>query len=421
MFQLRRGQARAVQFLPAIFLTILLFNPSFAAAQAVDPFTVEAVRIDATAKNPQAARQKALAIGQMVALKMLLRRLTRRADHSRLPEPDKETMPDMVDAFTVSDEKLSSVRYIARLSVRFKPERVRQMLKDAEVPFVDAPTVSVLVVPVFVAGDTKVLWDTPNPWREAWNRAPLGGGLVPVVLPLGDLEDIQAIDAKRALARDANALGELAKRYKAAQVLLLRVIETGGSPNKPKLSVVAWRYNPIAKVLAKARRYPRVGGADRAETFMNTALGVVRRMERRWVEETLSINAGSPQKLRARAPIDSLRHWTELRDRLSKVAGVRSTRVLSLAREVAEIEIEFLGDLPRLQAGLAQQDLTLSQAQGQAATTGGNGSASGGSTGGGSGPGGSGAGGTAVAGEIVWILRIRGGFADKEQGAPEQQ
>lgn len=421
MFQLRRGQARAVQFLPAILLAILLFIPTLAAAQSVDPFTVEAVRIDATAKNPQAARKKALDAGQVVALKMLLRRLTRRADHGRLPEPDETTMPDMVDAFTVSDEKLSSVRYIAKLSVRFKPERVRQMLKNAEVPFVDAPTVSVLVVPVFVAGDTRVLWETPNPWREAWNRAPLGGGLVPVVLPLGDLEDIQAIDAKRALARDVKALGELAKRYKAAQVLLLRVIETGGSANKPKLSIVAWRYNPIAKVLEKARRFPRIAGADRAETFMNTALGIVRRMERRWVEETLSVNAGSPQKLRARAPIESLRHWTELRERLSKVAGVRSTRVLSLAREAAEIEIEFLGDLPRLQAGLAQQDLTLSQAQGQAGSTGGNGSASGGSTGGASGAGGSSAGGSAETGGVVWILRIRGGFADTEQGVPKQQ
>ena len=190
------------------------------AADQSDTFEVERVPVDVTGKTAAEAREEALAQGEIEAFNRLLKRLTLRAQHAKLPKLNKADIDRFVSDFSVADEKTSAVRYLASLNFRFKAEAVRQFLNDMGVGFAETVSKPVLVLPVFQDAGALILWDEPNPWREAWNgRAPVQG-LVPTILPLGDLADIAAIGAEQAIDGDMQRLSAIAGRYAASDTLV---------------------------------------------------------------------------------------------------------------------------------------------------------------------------------------------------------
>jgi len=401
-----------------------------ARAQGVDPFTVEDVPIDATAKDTQAARRKALAEGQEKAFNLLLRRLAHTSEHARLPKPTSADIDSLVDGISVRRERSSKVRYLALLTVRFKPERVRSILKIAGINFVDTPSRPIVVVPLFRSGNKLVLWEGANPWREAWNKVPLKGGLVPFVLALGDLGDVQAINAGQALKRDRKSLEVFANRYSAGGVLVALAEETGGSAEHPTLVVQLWRYDARARRVVGAGRRGAVQAASRDETYVATATAVARAIERQWKVENQAVIGGEPSSVTVRVPIESLSQWTDIHDRVKRVRVVKGTRVLRLSRERAILAISFVGDIKRLASGLAQQNVELVALAGAGGGTTGSGGSGGTSgetgNGGNSGDGGgttTGVEGGTPSGEPTYELRLAGGVVTgngDEKPAPKK-
>jgi len=366
----RRAIGGAVTLILSAFL-FLVAPLSGAAAQGVDPFTVEDVPIDATADDAQAARRKALAEGQEKAFALLLRRLSHTGEHARLPKPSSADIDALVDGISVRRERSSRVRYLALLTVRFKADRVRSMLRIAGINYVDTPSRPVVVVPLYRSGDTLVLWEGANPWREAWNKVPLKGGLVPFVLALGDLGDVQAVDPGQALKRNPKALEAFANRYNAGEVLVAFAEETGGSAGQPNLEVRLWRFDALTRRVTGAGRRGAVKAESRGETFVATATAVARAIERQWKVENQAIIGGEPTEVVVRVPIDSLGQWTDIHDRVKRVRVVKGTRVLLLSRERAILAISFVGDIKRLANGLAQQSIELVALPGSGDGTGG--------------------------------------------------
>ncbi len=330
-----------------------------AAAQSVDPFTVEEVPIDASAEDTEKARRRALAMGRAEAFRLLLRRLANTADYGKLPKVDDPGIIQLINGFSVRAEKTSAVRYLALMTVRFKPEAIRRLLKEAEVSYVDTPSRPILVLPVYRAGKRTTLWEPPNPWRDAWGRAPLKGGLVPFVLALGDLIDLRSIDAKSALAGDKKQLAAIAGQYNAGEVLVALAVEAKGEPDKPRLGISLWRYVPLTDTLIAAGRLRAVKGEDREAVFAAAAIDVARRIEKSWKRENQAIIGGEPKIVRVLVPIESLSQWTEIRQRIAEVPVIKSTQVVQLSRQQAELELKYVGDLDRLRAGLAQRNIAM--------------------------------------------------------------
>jgi len=277
----------------------------------------------------------------------------------------------LVDGISVRRERSSRVRYLALLTVRFKADRVRSMLRIAGINYVDTPSRPVVVVPLYRSGDTLVLWEGANPWREAWNKVPLKGGLVPFVLALGDLGDVQAVDPGQALKRNPKALEAFANRYNAGEVLVAFAEETGGSAGQPNLEVRLWRFDALTRRVTGAGRRGAVKAESRGETFVATATAVARAIERQWKVENQAIIGGEPTEVVVRVPIDSLGQWTDIHDRVKRVRVVKGTRVLLLSRERAILAISFVGDIKRLANGLAQQSIELVALPGSGDGTGG--------------------------------------------------
>jgi hypothetical protein len=325
-----------------------------------DLFTVSPVPVDATAANASAARDLAIAEGEQQAFRMLMDRLTQPNDRARVPKVTLAQLNDLVQGFEVANERRSGVRYLADYTFHFRPEAVRQFLRRAGIAFAETPSKPLIVLPVLHALGRSLLWDDPNPWREAWANTKSASGLVPLVRPFGDLDDVRAIDADTAAQGDDAGLRAVAKRYGDGDVLVTQAtLKIDGGQHI--VDVTSTRYTPgVAGVeqtwVSSTTANP---GESDADAMGRAVAATQAQVEEAWrLANTLDTNQSGT--LLARVPAASLQEWVAVRDRLSGMAAVRSSRLLALDREGARIEIRFIGDAMQLRLALAQRDLELS-------------------------------------------------------------
>lgn len=329
-------------------------------AWAADAFTVEHVEVDATAASAAAARERAIAAGQQIAFDRLLDRLTPHDQRTGLPRPSAAEIADLVRDFAVEDEKASAVRYLASLSVRFRPDDIRALLRTAGVPFAETMSKPIVIVPLFRSNAGVTLWDGSNPWRQGWQDS-RPGGLVPFVTPLGDLDDTVALDTARAQAGNAEGLSTLAWRYQAGSVIVTTAEPRQQDGRALTVQLTTARYNADgSRDGAPATRTVTVEGNGAEAQWRNAAAGMAEGIENAWKRANL-IRFDSEHSLVATVPLSALNDLLEVRQRLSGVSFLRSYDVLYLARDAAQFRLNYFGDERQLSIALAQNDLTLEQ------------------------------------------------------------
>jgi hypothetical protein len=330
-----------------------------------DVFTARGLAVDVTAKSALAARKLALLDGQRRALDQVLRRITLRSDHATLPKPDDNAIAQLVAAVQVADEKTSSVRYLAQLTVRFHRPAIRSLLRGASFSFSETRAKPTLVLPVFEKGAALSLFEDSNIWRRAWGRLDLAAdSLLPLLLPRGDLKDVITIAAKAALAGSEEQLHAIAKRYGVDNVLVTHAIlsidlAAGGVP---QVQVNMLRFTPRGKSTEVLDYGVKV--ADDLDTAMDRlARRITGDQLEQWKRRTqLSFDADT--SLSAEVPLSGLADWLSIRQRLNASAMVRTIKLLSISRESAQVIIDYLGDTDSLVISLAQRDLHLSMVDG---------------------------------------------------------
>jgi hypothetical protein len=356
----RRRRAAAAGIFGLCLAAALTLAPRAASAQTIDPYLVDNIKVDVEAASTAKAREQALVQGEKEALDRLLKRLTLGSDHARLPQVDDQRRANLLEDFRVRSEKSSAVRYIATLAYRFKRDGIRALLTEAGLTYVETPSKPVVILPVYRTAAGPVLWDEPNPWRHAWDGVDLRSGLVPFVVPSGDLQDLQSIDAAQAASGDPARLRAVAARHGANIVLVAVANEGAGGA----LTVVVNGYNTASGGTALNQSLPVAPAADRAQTLATVARTLVDSYEERWKRDNVVVTGATGSALRVVVPIASYGDWIELRKRLRSVALVRGIQVLELTRERARLELDYTGDVEQLRVALAQSDLALAQAAG---------------------------------------------------------
>jgi hypothetical protein len=314
------------------------------------------VPVDATAANANAARDQARSAGQRAAYEMLLDRLTLEADRKRRPAASEALLNDIIGGFEVASERTSGVRYLAKYTYHFRPDAVRRMLRQAQLPFCETPSKPVLVLAV-TPGDPPMLWEDPNPWRDAWASHPPQNGLVPLVQPYGDLEDVQAIDATAALKGDADRLQAISHRYNDADVLVtLAALDPAGH----SVAVQATRYSLSGGLPPQSWSKSYAAAADQkdADVLASAVAGTAAQVEQAWKQANI-LDYSRAATLIARVPTGELKRFLDVRNRLAQLSVIQRSELLSLNRDEARIAIHYFGSPDQLRTALAQRDLTL--------------------------------------------------------------
>jgi len=345
----------AATLLPVLLLCLLL-APAAAQAQSQggdEPYTVSGIPVDASADNAAAARGRAIATGQREAFAKLIERLVPAGERGSIPQLTDPEISRLVLGFEVANERSSATRYIADLTVAFSKPDVTALLRRSGTTFTAGSSQPVLIVPVYETGGRRVLWEEPNPWRTAWYSAP-SGGLVPTVVPFGDITDIRDLSTAQALATDQEALQALAKRYNAvgAAVVTAKPMQGG------KAQVTVQRVDPSgigATVVETVDMGEGVVEADRLKAVVLRTRSI---LEEEWRQTNL-VQPSVETLVSVLVPIDSMERWVNIRQTLDRINVVPRYEVRQLNREIAAVDLYLNTPVQQANPALGRYSLEL--------------------------------------------------------------
>ena len=318
-------------------------------AAAADLYKVSGVAVDGRGRTAKEAKAAAIVAGERIAIGRLLRRLTAARDHDRLPRPRGKALAALVQGHEVENERAGPRRYQGRLAFIFHPARVQALLRQADIAFIETGSKPVLVLAVWQDGDTTVLWDDPNPWREAWQHME-NPGLVEFLRPSGSLKDIRTVSAAQAVDLDRRALAAIAGAYGATTIVIAH-----GTVKGAAAVILVRRYNTVT---GKPREVGRYRSQTGAEALRKTATRIAADYEAAWKRANI-VPAGATSTLTVRAPLKSYAYWSRLRDGLRQVRLIRQRRLISLTPQMAVIELGYAGGVQQLTEALRQNDIEL--------------------------------------------------------------
>ena len=333
-------------------------------AQAQEIFTVEGVRVDATAGTAAAARKAALASGHIKAMQRLLQRIVLAEDVGLLPPLTANEVAEFVRNFQVSNERTSSVRYLATLTFQFAPGPVRDYLRERGVRFAERRSNPVLLLPVFGAAGEAVLWEDPNPWRDVWATRDNAAGLVPIAVPLGDLNDVVAVASRDALNPDNPRLQPLAQRYGAEDVLVSQALIAGDpSAGTASVQVITTRSGRSQQERTRVISFRQAQGERLRRLLARAAEAVATDINESW-KNASRLRFESEQELMVLVRLRGLDNWLEVKRRLENVPAIEKMRLVYLSTEMAQVHLSYYGDVEQLASSLEQRNLQLVEAGG---------------------------------------------------------
>jgi hypothetical protein len=210
-----------------------------------------------------------------------------------------------------------------------------------------------------------VLWDEPNPWRLAWQQRDAPDGLVPLIVPIGDLNDIVTIGAADALAGSSLKLATLADRYAATGSIVAHLNLTVDPTTGAEASTITLLrpFDPIP-VEARSATLIQLSGED-MPTFMARAVeDTVNRIDDLWKRRNLISNVGTGV-MAITVPIGGLTDWLQIKKQLASIGIIRRTEIVLLSREQVRVNVHFAGGAEQLTTALEQANLSLLQESGE--------------------------------------------------------
>ncbi len=317
-----------------------------AVGQSDRPFTIGNYPVEATAQDAVAAKEKAISEGQQAAFRSLLKRLTPVNSYKSLTELRQLNAANLIQGIAVRSERNSSTSYRASLDFAFDAQRVRDLLRQRSIPFVDEPareTAVVLIVQPVGAQAAASSTFTGKTWRDAWTGLDLENGLTPVKLhdrPANLSPEI----LKQSLTNPEAPLRTIAILNKSGQALIalaepdgaarrLHVTMTGTDGVGPFVLKRTWRMDPS-------------DAAYTGELAAVVALGIV---EGRWkAVQARPVGprpqaGGVPQPVQLSVEFRSNQEWLGLRRQITEMPGVSDFSIGGVSGRAADIALRYPG------------------------------------------------------------------------------
>ena len=317
-------------------------------------YEVTGIRVDVTAENAAAARDKALQDGARQALQQFVDTWVPADKRARYARMSQQQIDDMISDFSIRDEKSSGVRYIATLDYRFKPSRASRLLRDAGVavpllPGEAPPPPPIIVVPVLEASIPGVSGD---PWRGAWRS-----------LAERRPERFVVTRADAGVAGDQARLTALVRQMGGESGLVVVATPTlNADVSLAGLDVGFFRQGRSRQASGQVSFNPEEGEA--IDAFMSrAAAGTEAAVRDAWKR------AAPPPPVRSElvawVPVESLDDWLKMQKALRQVEGVRRVDLTMMTRREMLVSLSYTGSLNELRANLEDADLTLFEADGR--------------------------------------------------------
>ncbi len=370
------------------FISVLFLLYEKAVASSQDFFTVDNVPVEISLLQditPVEARQKSLSQGAREAFLSLVKMLSPESSYSWDVLVNAMTDQDLeifIADFEVQKEKMYPVFYRTTLTYRFKADKVREFFHKKGVtlqaPKSESLAKPVLVVPLLKTATKTYLWEEENLWKTLWQEDTLTSSNVPLILPIGDLQDLQLVTADQAEKGDLSALDLLAQKYKASGgILVIEATLIGEGPAYTEslpletTTVKVDFLHGMASLLPKQRTFsvPEETAPKSSATrqLLDQAIRqTVQILNTNWVKGTLD-QTGYEIPTTVQALFSSKKEWMDIQKALKNLTSqnkIKGFKVDSLSKNSAWLQIIFLGEPLSLSPLFQQQGTPLTKEKG---------------------------------------------------------
>ncbi len=346
-------------------------------------YTIDKIKVDATAQNAVKAKKKALSKGPARALSLLLKRLTHYNSYDRLPKFSDAVAEDFVDSSSILKERNSAVRYLALLKYQFQAKRIRRFLLSKNIPLYDRQMSRTTIIPVYKPGPYR---QDPKLWTDAWRPLDLKNTLTPIQLASPPTDNDPVIE--RLLSGQKAALQSLYSKYNTSQLIvafaepdaegkylnfhLIGRDEIGDIDLKRKFLIFNDDVQTITELSAKITLGILEGRWKEAKMLdiplaNKAGQGANAKIGDNGVTSSLGgvSNSLARQSLLITVPYNSLRDWQRIRKKLNNFPGLEDIDVKSLSARSAFIHVEFPGGQNRLSRMAQQYGMRLEDRNGE--------------------------------------------------------
>ena len=324
------------------------------AAQAQNAlFTIEDVKVDVTAENALKARELAFEQAQSLAFEELVTRMLPEGQGAAFENTPVSTISMLVKDYEVSDEKLSSKRYTGTYKFRFQDRAIKQFFAKSGTQYTDVRSQPMLVLPFLETAQGTTLWNQ-NPWMEAWAaNSSLLKGIVPLLVPLGDLDDVSSIGDDEALTYNRTDLQALVNRYGASEAVIAIA-----KPEGTALSIQLYRTDRVRPEYVHQILERALPGQSQSQIYQRAVISVKSALAQDWKTKTV-VDAREKNTTQARVAFTSLQEWSNIQRSLQRVSGISDVALKALSPREAYITMTHEGSVERLQIALNQRGLYL--------------------------------------------------------------
>lgn len=351
-------------FLAGLLAVLALCLPASAGGPIeTNIFAVQGVDVDVTSTDASAAKNQALMDVQVKAFQQLVERLgSPELRHEVEAKFKPEDIAPYLRSLSIEEETSAPGRYIGRFTVRFLPDKMQKFFKDYGIRLPSRQADPILVLPVYRGADANKLWED-NPWRKAWLDLKGEQGIVPMIVPLGDLEDTETLTVNDALHADPIRLESIRKRYGAPSLLVAQAqpVEGGGLhvyiEGDTKLGKVSFN-----KIFKADDGQSDSAALPAAQAFQQAILETYKEREAKIAAaEDAAKNANKSQSMAVAVPFSSPREWNAIRSRILTTPNVIGVDLSTLSAEGAVIRLMFTHSVEELQGNMQRVGLNLGQ------------------------------------------------------------
>ncbi|MGB9140660.1 MAG: DUF2066 domain-containing protein [Aestuariivirga sp.] len=327
-------------------------------------FAVQGVAADVTDKDVATAKEKALFDVQMKAIVMLAQRLGNETFAAEIAKLESKDVLPLLKSLSIEEEATGPGHYIGKFTVRFLPARVEKLFASYGVNVVSEQATPMLVLPIWKTAEGAQLWED-NLWRAAWLGLHAEQSLVPLIIPIGDIEDTAALTAQDVLNLDPIKLETLRRRY-GTRTILVAIAEPAAGDG---VHAMMNGESELGKVT-----FDKIYPADPATLDASAALAAQRFhavMIDKYKSDKAKASAGqtgesaeASHSIPVSVSFASPSEWNAIRSRILSSPGIIGVDVSALAGDGAVIRLMYVGDLQVVQTSMPATGLQMSQVGG---------------------------------------------------------
>ena len=285
-------------------------------------------------KTPEEAQQSSQeTVGEGVPSEEVLPEVIEVPENGVVITPDE--ISALVAGVSVANEKNTPVRYMADVTVRFKPKEINAYLTERGVPFLDKEPPKMVIIPIVRENGMALVFEEESPLFLSLKQTPPETNLHTFTIPDGDEFDKASITPEVLNGTDYTALDTLRAKYRAKMALIVDITKTN---NVYTVKTIGYPSNPSAgsdiafAVSSRATNIPAV----MTHIMKKTADYLVRQLKAYHLNHDA---AGG--KITAVFNVSSLSEWHAIEKRLKAFNFVDKTDVKVLYKNSVFTELTF--------------------------------------------------------------------------------